>query len=674
MHAIPRPAGWGAVVCLALLLGTLLPAQDFKAPPGKAPDAATLKTIREKTTKLAQTLQALRRQGLAGPLLTDVEVYERAATAIVRHTEFFHPDSAAWTLDVLDRGLARAKAVAADTLPWLKSTGTTVVRGYRSRIDDSVQPYAVTLPAEYGKDTNRRWRVDVVLHGRDKTLTEVKFLRQHGDKAAPKDQPFVRLDIYGRGNNAYRWAGEVDVFEAIENFLATERAVGRDRLLDANRWVLRGFSMGGAGTWHLGLHRPSNWCVLGPGAGFTTTHGYVRNLPPTLPDWQEKCLRLYDAVAYAENVAAVPVVSYGGSEDPQLQATRNIAARLKGTDLADRLQILVAPGLGHKFPPEWQKKAEAAYAPHIKKGREEYPKRVRFVTYTLKYPSSDWVRLLGLERHYEKALVDAEKTEEGFTVKTANVRTLRLTVPRGVLHDVTVRIDGQELTARPWGPRTGQHSVYLRRQHGRWEVVLPQRLVTEQTQRPQKTTGLQGPIDDAFTDAFLCVRGTGKPWHDATERHAEASLRRFRDEWSKYLRGEVPVKDDTDVTTEDIADKSLILFGDPSSNSLIGHVLDGLPLKWTKDTLALGGMTYRAADHLPVLIYPSPVNATRYVVLNSGHTFHASDFQGTNALLYPRLGDYAVLRLAGGTANPLQVEVATAGLFDEYWRIPTGGK
>src|SRR5687767_15243023 len=32
-------------------------------------------------------------------------------------------------------------------------------------------------------------------------------------------------------------------------------------------------------------------------------------------------------------------------------------------------------------------------------------------------------------------------------------------------------------------------------------------------------------------------------------------------------------------------------------------------------------------------------------VLNSGHTFHAKDFQGTNALLYPRLGDYALLKV-----------------------------
>ncbi|HZT80871.1 MAG TPA: hypothetical protein VFA26_11635, partial [Gemmataceae bacterium] len=110
-------------------------------------------------------------------------------------------------------------------------------------------------------------------------------------------------------------------------------------------------------------------------------------------------------------------------------------------------------------------------------------------------------------------------------------------------------------------------------------------------------------------------------------------------------------------------------FGDPGSNTLIAQVLDGLPLTWTKDRLALGGREFSAAEHVPVMIYPSPLAANRYVVLNSGHTFHADAFQGTNALLYPRLGDYAVLKPAPTRKDPAAAEVVEAGLFDEFWRI-----
>src|SRR5262249_31077548 len=176
---------------------------------------------------------------------------------------------------------------------------------------------------------------------------------------------------------------------------------------DPARVVLRGFSMGGAGTWHLGLHHPDQWCVLGPGAGFTTTHGYVANMPDKLAFQEEACLHVYDAVDYAENAFNVPVVAYAGAEDKQLQAAKNVQAKLKALDVP--MTLLVAPGLGHQFPPEWQKNAEAEYAKHLEKGKPEYPKRVHFVTYTLKYPTCFWVSILALDKHYRRTLVDADQ-------------------------------------------------------------------------------------------------------------------------------------------------------------------------------------------------------------------------------------------------------------------------
>jgi hypothetical protein len=373
-------------------------------------------------------------------------------------------------------------------------------------------------------------------------------------------------------------------------------------------------------------------------------------------------------VDYAENAFNVPIVAYGGDKDPQLQASRNIEERLK--PLGIPMTHLIAPGLGHTFPPEWQQKAEKDYSKYAGpgKGRREFPPEIRFVTYTLRYPGCDWVELLGLDRHYEKARVEARMTDTGFHVQTANTRALRLGLEFASPEPLIVRIDEQEVQARPLLSQNGSINIYLEKRDGRWHPILPQKLLTDRLRRPQKVSGLQGPIDDAFMDSFLCVRGTGKPWHDATQKYADANLERFQREWDKFLRGEIQIKDDIDVTEEDIAGHHLILFGDPSSNSLIGHVLEGLPLKWTPESIEMAGQKVSAADHVPVLIFPSPLSSGRYVVLNSGHTFHAADFRGTNALLYPRLGDYALLKLAATDGDPLGVEVIKAGIFDDYWK------
>src|SRR5260370_24542176 len=137
----------------------------------------------------------------------------------------------------------------------------------------------------------------------------------------------------------------------MDHFMNSEQLHGRDQLIDTDRIVLRGFSMGGAGTWHLGLHRPERWAVIGPGAGFTTTKGYVSKFPEPLTPTQEATLHIYDAVDYAENLFEVPVVAYAGADDKQLQAARNVEEALKKSGLKAPFTLLVAPGLEHKFPP-----------------------------------------------------------------------------------------------------------------------------------------------------------------------------------------------------------------------------------------------------------------------------------------------------------------------------------
>ena len=58
----------------------------------------------------------------------------------------------------------------------------------------------------------------------------------------------------------------------------------------------------------------------------------------------------------------------------------------------------------------------------------------------------------------------------------------------------------------------------------------------------------------------------------------------------------------------------------------------------------------------------NPINPLRYVVVNSGHTFGAQEFRLTNALLFPRLGDYAVFEVGSKGTDPKD-----SGYFDEDW-------
>jgi hypothetical protein len=132
------------------------------------------------------------------------------------------------------------------------------------------------------------------------------------------------------------------------------------------------------------------------------------------------------------------------------------------------------------------------------------------------------------------------------------------------------------------------------------------------------------------------------------------------------MRADLRVKDPGAVTREDIAGNNLVLFGDPQSNKLIAKIAGKLPIRWSKGNIVAGDKQFSAADHTVALIYPNPLNPNKYVVLNSGYTFGDAEFKGTNALLYPRMGDYAIIRRSDN-------KVVFAGLFDDDWKLPAGG-
>ena len=77
---------------------------------------------------------------------------------------------------------------------------------------------------------------------------------------------------------------------------------------------------------------------------------------------------------------------------------------------------------------------------------------------------------------------------------------------------------------------------------------------------------------------------------------APAGLRRFAHEWARYMRGDLPVKDDTEVTADDVRTKNLILFGDPGSNVWIRKALPNLPVTWTRDEMRLVGYAEEATE------------------------------------------------------------------------------
>lgn len=222
---------------------------------------------------------------LVQKLTPDVEIFARAVRDALRHDEFFSPGEVKAAADLLRTGTERADQLLAGEAPWTRQTGL-VVRGFRSKLDQTVQPYGLVIPESYtfaGKD---EFRLDLWFHGRGEKLSENSFISQRMRRSgniAPANT--IVLHPYGRYSNAFKFAGEIDVLEALDHAKQHYR-------IDEDRVAVRGFSMGGAGCWQMAVHYPDLFFAANPGAGFSETPEFLKffQQETLTPTWYEKTL------------------------------------------------------------------------------------------------------------------------------------------------------------------------------------------------------------------------------------------------------------------------------------------------------------------------------------------------------------------------------------------------
>ncbi len=588
-------------------------------------------------------------------LAPDVLIFRNAVRTALEYNEFFNVNETAKARQLLQTGLERAQALAKGDAPWTTQSGL-VVRGYVSAIDGSVQPYGLVIPASWTPTQRGRWRLDAWFHGRGETLSEVNFLDERMKRPGeftPRDT--IVLHLYGRYCNANRFAGEVDLFEALAD-------VKKHYAIDENRILMRGFSMGGAAAWHIAAHYGGLWAAVAPGAGFSETTGFLRLKPEEFPEWQRKLWRLYDSTDHAVNFFNIPLVAYSGEIDGQKQAADAMAAALAREDM--NMTHIIGPNTPHRYHPDSKVDIDRRLDAIAAAGREEYPREIRFVTYSLRYNRMKWILVDGLERHWDQARITAKVGAESLTVKTSNVTALTLDFGAGgapyaqgvkpmVVIDGTMLPSPSAKTDRSW-------RVSFIKENGVWKLG-------QQADGVRKIHGLQGPVDDAFMSRFTMVTPSGEAMSRTVgERIASEWIRAIR-EWRRQFRGDAIVKQDVEVTDADIASSNLILWGDPQSNRVLAKIADKLPVQWTATAIRYQGQTYDAATHMPVLIFPNPLNPSKYVVLNSGFTFREYDYLN-NARQHPHLPDWALIDVTTPADGKRPGRIAAAGFFDERWR------
>ena len=584
-------------------------------------------------------------------LRSDVEVLLKAVRLAIEFQELYTERDFGKVDRLLALAEQRLEAIAHGEATWVDAAGRQV-RGFRSQVDGSVQPVGLWLPEDW-QSASRPLPLYVWLHGRGDKTTDLHFVCERLDKDGQITPPgAIVVHPFGRQCVGYKSAGETDVMEAIE-FVAGHYPVDRQRI------VLMGFSMGGAGAWHLAAHYAERFVAVSPGAGFAETARYQNIRPDDVPVYEQMLWGVYDVPGYTRNLFNLPVVAYSGEMDKQIQAARVMEEAFAAQ--GRQLKHIIGPRMGHKYHPDSLAEILEHMAAAAADGQSSQPEQVFVQGKHPRYTRYRWLEVDAPEEQYADTRATARRSGGEWEIATHNVARLTLDARQPAAPQAAVTLDGQTLRVS-----AGQLTRFARNEQGEWQTV-------PQFPAIRKRPGLSGPIDDAFVEPFLVVLPTGTSPHPRVAQWVRCESENLAQRWQMLFRGQLRTKLDTQVTPQDMADYHLLLWGDPASNHLLRKMMLAAARQWpvpswSESHVTVGQTQYAAESHVLLAIGPNPLAPEKYVVLNSGPTFRQAHDR-TNSLQNPHLPDWAVISLDEPPSAARPGKIAAAGFFDDRWQV-----
>jgi hypothetical protein len=140
--------------------------------------------------------------------------------------------------------------------------------------------------------------------------------------------------------------------------------------------------------------------------------------------------------------------------------------------------------------------------------------------------------------------------------------------------------------------------------------------------------------------------------------------------WPLWLwRVDQRVLADTELTPELMRDHDVVLYGTPSSNTLLSQWMDKFPIKIEGDAVVVGDQRYRGRGVGTKFVYPNPLQPNRYVLVQAAPTLEG--VQGGHNLP-DFLPDYVVYDATTTRSRPrlLFPDAPRAlGYFDVAWQL-----
>jgi predicted esterase len=521
---------------------------------------------------------------------------------------------------------------------------------YRDDVDGSPQFCRAYLPAGY--DPARKWPLVLQLHGYNGA--NPPYVRwwsvdsRHPGIATEyaQHQQVIYLEPHGRGNTSYQGLGDNDILRVMA--LAKERFS-----VDEDRIYVTGDSMGGWGTWNVGTRHPDLFAAIAPVYGGADYHAqlseeHLGRLSPVERFQLEK----QSSFALADGLLNLPIFIHHGDVDRSVNVDYSRwAVRLLsrwGYDVRYR----EIPGRGHEALDvmddiiEW----------FLQHRRNPDPRHVRIRSAELRYGTAYWARIEQASDPMDFMVVDTEVVGPNVVrLDTQNVLEI-------VLSPSAALVDRSKPLKVIWNG-SAQNVEF---KEGLARLRAAGHLVGQMRKSPE----LPGTIADFTTTPFAVVIGTASRDPEMVEM-CRAKADAFIRYWRQWQNQEPRVFKDSDLKDSEAARYSLLLIGGPEANLVTARLAGRLPLKILSNRVIIGEESFEVADAAVQVIYPNPLDSSRYVLISAGTSADGMYFLDPN----PRdSGDWDFVVLDGRVPSKGQQVGAeklrvVSGVFGPDWMV-----
>lgn len=533
------------------------------------------------------------------------------------------------------------------------------VRTFRSKIDSSVQPYAV-LPAAKSNNTSDESLPSIIVTLHDAGID----CRKQLERFRPKSWAHI-VAPQGRRAYGFDWEdwGRTDAIEALDD-------ARRRYPHEPGRTYLTGRGMGGHGAWHLGVTHPDQFAAIGPNDGWASFWSYGGGLPAfEKPSPLEALIqRSYapsDTIEALTNLSDVGVYVLHDADDetvPVAQA-RFMRNRLAGfhSNFA-YYENSQASLLSLDENCDWAPMSE--FFERLRRPSALERTTVDFATADPGVSSqSDW---LSIEEQQvplkpSRALMRQDVEGREFVGKTTNVARLAIDVEHLTpWHPINVTLDGQEMQSIPW---PDEYKLFFELDGDKWKPVAPPSGLSKSPER-------NGGFKSAFNRNAILVYGTMGT--EEENRWAKAKARYDAETFLYRGGGALEVVPDTAFDASSSAGRNVIVYGNADTNALWRTLLSTSPVQVHRDKVNVGDRTVRGEDLAVLLLRPREGNAAAVVGVVAGTGLEGSAL--TNRLRYFVSGiNYPDFLLVGSDGLQRGTDGIRAwGYFGPDWSLEKG--